>query len=698
MTNTIEIVVTGKNLSGPAMAEAKRDALELKGIVEGTTHTMSQYDTEVRQAAIVTEDLTNGFKNADTSLFDFTNKLKDGATFSEYAKSQLSELRAEAKSLGEEFNRTGDIDVLRKLRENYHAQGILSGISQDLAQVISDGGSKGKTGLFKQITSGATEAMSAIGSQAMPILVGAVVATAPLLGAAVAAGVLGGIATGGIATGIIGQINSPAVQNAAGSFASDLSDKLHQSTLSFQQPIVDALDSIKGHVGNLLEGIDFGTLSKEVGPLVDGIGSLIEQLGPGINDAISASEPVLQALADVLPDIGQALSDMLSDISDGGDGAADAMRTVGMVLVALITIVGRTIEALSKTYSAFVDIGDAVSGFFERMFSGIPGLKQFTEAIHETFKYINGDGTNSNVQNLGRSLVSVGQGASQAAPDIASLSKELKAVQETADTLAGSMADKLFSVMMGLDQATLSFAQSQTNLDSVLKENKKTLDVHTVAGQNNTQAILSAVQANIRWYDANIQAGMSAQDAAAAYDANTQALRNQLTAAGLTSSQVDGLIGKYAKVPDSVNTTIVLEGLASAIRDLNETLRLINGLHDKTVHITMAYSTTGTANSRGSQTGYYATGGIRGAAVGGPQNGWTWVGEEGPELLPLPSGTQIMPASTSRAMADRARGGDGGTMRVELVVGNGGDQGVAELIAGLLRSGKLSIKSKYIIG
>jgi hypothetical protein len=42
---------------------------------------------------------------------------------------------------------------------------------------------------------------------------------------------------------------------------------------------------------------------------------------------------------------------------------------------------------------------------------------------------------------------------------------------------------------------------------------------------------------------------MSAQDAAAHYDTNTQALRNQLHTAGLTWKEIDKLIGKYGQVP-----------------------------------------------------------------------------------------------------------------------------------------------------
>jgi hypothetical protein len=81
---------------------------------------------------------------------------------------------------------------------------------------------------------------------------------------------------------------------------------------------------------------------------------------------------------------------------------------------------------------------------------------------------------------------------------------------------------------------------------------------------------------------------MSAEDAAKKYDTNTRALEDQLRAAGMTKAQIDGLIGKYRNVPDTVNTNIALEGLTEAINDLDRMLQLINHITDpKSVDITI---------------------------------------------------------------------------------------------------------------
>lgn len=64
-----------------------------------------------------------------------------------------------------------------------------------------------------------------------------------------------------------------------------------------------------------------------------------------------------------------------------------------------------------------------------------------------------------------------------------------------------------------------------------------------------------------------------------------------------------------------------------------------------------------------------ATGGIVGAAGGGPRSSMTLVGEQGPELVDLPYGSTVIPNGQSRNMlsaAAMASGGSGGTTVLEL--------------------------------
>jgi hypothetical protein len=179
------------------------------------------------------------------------------------------------------------------------------------------------------------------------------------------------------------------------------------------------------------------------------------------------------------------------------------------------------------------------------------------------------------------------------------------------------MSDKVFNALMSVDQANLSVAQSLTQVTDALKTNGRELDIHKAKGQANRSAILSAVQANIAQYDSLIQSGIGAQDAARAYDQNTAALERQLRKAGLTKNEIDGLIGKYRKVPDKVNTLMAVQGLTDAINGLAQLIRQINGIHDKTVTITTRYTKIGGTGPYANKPMPNEFGGIRRFELGG---------------------------------------------------------------------------------
>jgi hypothetical protein len=62
-----------------------------------------------------------------------------------------------------------------------------------------------------------------------------------------------------------------------------------------------------------------------------------------------------------------------------------------------------------------------------------------------------------------------------------------------------------------------------------------------------------------------------------------------------------------------------------------------------------------------------ASGGVVGAASGGPRSGWTLVGEMGPELVRIPPGTQVMNNSaTAAAMAGAGSGGNTYNLTVQV--------------------------------
>jgi hypothetical protein len=101
-----------------------------------------------------------------------------------------------------------------------------------------------------------------------------------------------------------------------------------------------------------------------------------------------------------------------------------------------------------------------------------------------------------------------------------------------------------------------------------------------------------------------------------------------------------------------------------------------------TIRIRQVFSTVGSiATGVGRILAGRAHGGIQGAATGGARSGLTWVGENGPELMQLPAGSQIHSNPDSRRMASEG-GGGGGPIMVQLVLDG---RIIAEAIADPMR-------------
>ncbi len=116
------------------------------------------------------------------------------------------------------------------------------------------------------------------------------------------------------------------------------------------------------------------------------------------------------------------------------------------------------------------------------------------------------------------------------------------------------------------------------------------------------------------------------------------------------------------------------EDLSAAEARVRDTANGINnwlgGIRDKTVTITVREFrqsiASGVIPPGPAPGGHRASGGIVGAAGGGPRGSLTWVGEMGRELVRLPYGSTVIPHGQSEGMAARGRGGGREPLVLEL--------------------------------
>jgi hypothetical protein len=674
MSNDIEIRVTSTDLSGPGLTKAK-DNTEKIG-------------PAAKKSSTELENLGKEFQRTATDSDNFGRSLNGQGSFSEFLSRKLVSLQQDAKKLGEEFNRTGSSDPLKALRNNQSLQDDIKKVTNDLANALGDAGATGGKEFAKNFSSSAqgVESTPVIGPAIVAGIITAIVAAAPLIGATIDGALLAGIGLGGVALGVVGQLKDPEVHNAIADMGNDLMTTLSKDTAPFKQPLLDAIGIVKGSATHMLDSIDFSKVAGQLVPLANGVSMMFAKVEPGLEKALDS--PALLAFADELPGLGDAVGSFFDSLDSGSEGGSDALRTLMKTIDGTIIVVGDLIEFLSKLYAGLLNAATSVTGFLKKISNGNEVLAPFFGYLNRIFTALTGGGPS--IDGVARSLHGLGATAQLSQDDLNSLAGQINEVKTTADTLAASMVNKLFTATMSVDQTTNAWHTSLTSLHDTLEQNGLAIDRHThqiadntKAGEQNRQAIFSVISANMAQYQANIAAGMSAQDAARQYDGNTAALEKQMRQAGYTQSAIDGIVGKYADIPDVVNTQIATKGLQDAIDGLGELLAEINGIQDQRYINIQARARIDT------NFGHNAVGSIWGG-------GATWVGESGRELVNLPTGSRVNTAGDSQRLAGASMGQSSVATAVDVNFVGNTDVAFSQAIMKLIRDGVITILPRAV--
>lgn len=322
----------------------------------------------------------------------------------------------------------------------------------------------------------------------------------------------------------------PALVNAAHAFTDIMSspavtgavNAIAEGLAFFINQIADNKELVEGFFVFL--AVTIGGIFVSLGLVTDAIGGLIDLAGWLGDEFVKMAE---------VPDFGK---DFGKNITEGGTAAASTLHNLSYEMRAYAEEIG----GANDQYQRFLPVGEAVGAMIAN--GTAPLIKKLTT-------------------------------------DWQGLTDAVQATVATQETYVEAIVDKQLGAIMDADRATLSWAESLTALHKAMQLNGKDININHAKGQQNREAILASVQANIKLYDTMIQTGASALDAADAYDKNQAALRRQLKAAGLTKAQIDGLIGSYDKVPDQVNTDMAVAGLVQAISGLIQVDTLLADLN-----------------------------------------------------------------------------------------------------------------------
>lgn len=502
----------------------------------------------------------------------------------------------------------------------------------------TDSSSSFVSGFGSKLGPGMADALS---SSMMTAGIPAMIALSPTIGAVMSSAVAGGAAGVGIVGGVVMAARDPRVKEAGKSLGQFVMADLEKKTQAFIPATLDAIGKIRA--GWSAMGPDLERIFRSshlIDPLVTGAISGGQKIVRGIADAVGHAGPAIDAFGRMFDGLGDATGRFFSTLSGDAEESASAIDDLTNSMVSLmdtatlITHYAAQIKGGADAMDTWIDKGRYM---YEDMVNGSERFKTLGLQIDLTadgFKYGSVEAEAYRAATLGTAeaadfmvLKAAGMTDAQIAAADASgtYRQKMAAAGQSTKGTAGAMLEvsdrtMLLNRSMGeaIDQAgglSAAFkilnggalnareAESayQAAIDDVsksIKENGKTLDLHTAKGRANDKAIRNLIATTDQKAQATYDEVKATKGSAAAQDAarkvyadgRAQLIKNLTTILGNKEAAV-ALANKIMAIPKSWGTDVNLTDKASAkAAAIKASIERING---RTVVVAVKYEVHG---------------------------------------------------------------------------------------------------------
>lgn len=390
-----------------------------------------------------------------------------------------------------------------------------------------------------------------------PILAGMAVAASPLIGATIAAAVLGGAGAGGIIGGVALAARDTRVQAAGKLLGERLLGGLENDASVLIGPLLDVFGQIVDRADDLdrIMSRVFAGVADDIGPLAESLLNAGVALGEGLADAVEGAGPVIQELGNGVEAIAGAIGEGLSDLSDNGVEAAQAVADIASAIVLTTNVTFGLVDALSRVYGYARAYAEVTTGDIAGGVAIVAAMEMQTKATGP----------------LGEGYAFVGEEAEDAAAAVQSLNDEIFRAAATNISAA---------------EANLRYAETV----KTARDNVDGLSKVSAEEEGNLLRQASAANALV---ESLIRTGASSDQVAAATVRARSEFIGTATAMGATRARAEELANQYLGIPANVNTRVNLDS-ASASAELE---RIKARLGDIPSQINVAIRVTGTGAS-----------------------------------------------------------------------------------------------------
>lgn len=393
----------------------------------------------------------------------------------------------------------------------------------------------------------------------------------------------------------------------------------------------------------------------------------LESVGRGTTDTMSGlanimAGNVLQGSTDLAGGVAAladgfegALLPGLKKAIGGIQGAAKAMKAFTLSLltnpiflvVAALALLGIGLKIAYDHSEKFRDGVNAVWNNIKAVV--LPILKAVWDAVVQTFegwlhtiekviKVI--PGGNALLKKMGENAKGVGDAMADTGPAAEDWEHAQKRLNDQVDNANKTLQtqldllDKWYGETKDAAQAAIDYAGAVDDSAQSLKDNGKTVDIHTEKGRNNRKSLLDLADANHDLVGAMRKNGDQSDKLVAQNETGRKKFEALATSMGMSKGEAKKLADQLFKIPET-RTTTVTANTKTAKSNVDKLLTSIKLLPNyKTIEI--KYTTSGVNVTTPSSVG---------RAVGGPVTANTpyMVGERGPEMWVPNANGSIVP-------------------------------------------------------
>lgn len=515
------------------------------------------------------------------------------------------------------------------------------------------------TGILGRSFGTAASSNPVLGGGIAAIIGAGLIVGMPAIGSLAAGALVAGFGGGIAAIGIMAAAQTDEVQDSF----EDLKKHVASVSREIGKPFVPALQSIAVRARETFDSlvpILQESASKMAIPIDRFAGRVQEALAnlqPAIGPLTDAFDSLIGAVGDRLPGMAASLSGALQNLAQSVDENADSIASL-------------------------------VSGVNSLVVAGINAVAWLTDFNDSMLDTARNTGMNTDVLTLGWSaLLRHRLGSEDAARGSQSFSSAMREAEESAtgqkralDNLNEALQNN-HEINIGMFDAETALSQSKRKFIQVLKDGTKSFHGNSEAVDENRNAlsdvakdIVDLVNKQDSAFGSTKRHEQSLYDQRDAFIASTRATGKQKQA---LTNYLSELLGIPVKKP-----TRIVNNAGSAKGPVQAYIYTLHGI--PRVITTRIRQVIDVIPSRMSEHQVRASGGIVGATAqsGGPRSNSVLVGEHGPEIVDLPSGSMVHSNPDSMRMMSGGPAWGGGLLRITL---NIGDKSLGELIIDPLR-------------